>query len=291
MKRFFIAPLAAAVLSALAASAHAEAVVGLTTTNALVTFDSATPTNASAPIGIVGLMGANEQIIGIDRRPATGALFGLSNGNRLYTLNPGTGAATFVSLLSGASLSGSAFGIDFNPVVDRLRVTSNAGQNLRINVDSGVVTVDGALNGAAAGLAGSAYANNFNGTTSTTLFGINGLTDSLYRQNPPNDGTLVLVGALGVDTIGVAGFDISGLTGAAFASLTSADTGKSSFYSINLGTGSATLIGAFGYGGNPAIAAPLLGIAVTAVPEPGTYALFGAGVLALGFVVRRRRQA
>ena len=74
------------------------------------------------------------------------------------------------------------------------------------------------------------------------------------------------------------------------ASFTRADTGKSSFYTIGLGTGAATLIGAFGYGGNTAIAAPLLDIAVTAVPEPGSYALFAAGLLALGFVVRRRRQ-
>ena len=76
----------------------------------------------------------------------------------------------------------------------------------------------------------------------------------------------------------------------AFASLTSGDSGESWFYTINLNTGSATLIGAFGYGGNPSIAAPLLAITVTAVAEPGTYLLFSAGVLALGFVVRRRRR-
>ena len=277
-------------LAVVAASAQAEAVVGLTTTNALVRFDSATPINASLPINITGLVGTNEQIIGIDRRPTTGALFGLGNSGRLYTLNADTGAATFVSLLTGATLSGTSFGIDFNPMVDRLRVTSNAGQNLRINVDTGAVTVDAALNGASTSISASAYTPNVTGASAVTLLGISASSDSLFIQNPPNAGTMVLVGALGVDTSEVAGFDISGITGIAFASLTRAATGKSSFYTISLNTGSATLIGAFGYGGNTAIAAPLLDIAVTAVPEPGSYALFAAGLLALGFVVRRRRQ-
>ena len=67
MKRLSVAlhSLAASVLAVVAASAQAEAVVGLTTTNALVRFDSATPINASLPINITGLVGTNEQIIGI----------------------------------------------------------------------------------------------------------------------------------------------------------------------------------------------------------------------------------
>lgn len=115
-------------LAVVAASAQAEAVVGLTTTNALVRFDSATPINASLPINITGLVETNEQIIGIDRRPTTGALFGLGSSGRLYTLNADTGAATFVSLLTGATLSGSSFGIDFNPMVDVSELPATAGR-------------------------------------------------------------------------------------------------------------------------------------------------------------------
>ena len=283
----------AASLLCAAPLAQAEAVVGLTSTNALVTFDTATPLNAAAPINITGLIGANETILGIDRRPATGVLYGLGSSGRLYTLNTLTGAATFASQISGATLSGTAFGVDFNPVPDRLRVTSNAGQNLRIDVTTGVATIDAALNGPTTSLAGSAYTNNFAGAVSTTLYGISSATDSLYVQSPPNNGTLVLVGALGFDTVAVTGFDISGTSGLAFASLTNGDTAESSFYGINLATGAATLIGAFGIGGNPALAAPLLGIAlnVGVIPEPGSYALILAGLLAVGSVVRRRRQS
>ena len=294
----FCSPTPRARLAAVAASllcaaplAQAEAVVGLTSTNALVTFDTATPMNASMPVTISGLIGANETILGIDRRPANGLLYGLGSSGRLYTLNTLTGAATFASQISGATLSGTAFGVDFNPVPDRLRITSNAGQNLRIDVTTGVAAIDAALNGPTTSEAGSAYTNNFAGTASTTLYGISSATDSLYTQFPPNAGTLTLVGALGFDTVAVTGFDISGTSGLAFASLTNGDTAESSFYSINLATGAATLIGAFGIGGNPALAAPLLGIAlnVGVIPEPGSYALLLAGLLAVGSIVHRRR--
>ncbi len=293
--------LATAVAGLLAApSAQAETLVGLTTTNALVTFDSATPGQAGAAMNITGLTGINERILGIDLRPATGTIYGLGSAGNLYTLNSLTGAATFVAGLMAdpadstnpfAGLSGTSFGIDFNPTVDRLRITSNSGQNLRMNVATGNVTTDGALNGAATGIAGSAYTNNDNNAaTGTTLFGIDAASDMLYSQIPPNNGTQVAVGALGVDTTGVLGFDISGTTGIAYASLTNGDTSKSSLYTINLGNGSATLVGAFGLGGNTAVAPPLLDITVAAIPEPGTYAMMAAGLLLLGSVARRRKQ-
>lgn len=286
-----VATFAAAALLCAAASVHAETAIGLTSTNALITFDTATPVNGSVPVTITGLLGTNETILGIDRRPANGLLYGLGSSGRLYTLNSATGAATFSAAISGATLSGTAFGVDFNPVPDRLRVTSNAGQNLRIDVITGVVTVDAPLNGATTSIAGSAYTNNFPGATSTTLYNISAATDTLYIQNPPNNGTLVAVGSLGFDATGVTGFDISGTSGLAFAALTNADTAESGLYSINLSTGAATMLGMFGIGGNPALAAPVLGIAlgVGVIPEPSTYALFAGGLLGVCFMARRRR--
>ena len=273
------------------APVQAEAIFGLTTTNALVTFDSATPGFSGPAMNSTGLANLNESILGIDLRPATGVLYGLSSSGNLYTLNASTGAATFASTLK-TTLGGTSFGVDFNPTVDRLRITSSSGQNLRVNVNTGDVTVDAALNGAATELAASAYTNNDNDpATGTMLFGISSTTDRLYIQSPPNNGTLVDVGALGVNTSSAAGLDISGVTGIAYASLTDVNSLKSSLYTINLSNGTASLIGAFGIGGNTAIAPSLLDIsvaAVSAVPEPSTYALLFAGLLMVGSIVRRR---
>ncbi len=281
------------------APAQAETIIGLTSTNALVRFDSQMPTQSSAAVAISGLLGVDERILGIDMRATNGMIYGLGSGGNIYRLNAQTGAASFVSALMAdpadvsmpyAGLVGTSFGIDFNPTVDRLRITSNAGMNLRMNVDTGAVTTDGMLNGASASISGSAYTNNdTDPTTGTALYGIDGGTDMLYLQAPPNDGTLAAIGSLGVDTSNVIGFDISGMSGMAYAALTDGDTSKSGFYTINLATGAATWVGAFGFGGGNAFAPPLLDIAVAAVPEPETYALMLAGLLGVAWIARRRR--
>jgi len=128
-------------------SANAELIVGLTTDNRIVTFDSSTPGSATAPLAVTGLT-AGDTLVGIDRRPTVGpnngVLYALGvqgTVGRLYTIVQGTGVPTLASTLNVA-LSGGEFGIDFNPTVDRLRVVSNLDQNLRINVDNGVTIVD-----------------------------------------------------------------------------------------------------------------------------------------------------
>ena len=73
------------------------------------------------------------------------------------------------------ALSGTSFGVDFNPAADRLRIVSDTGQNLRHNVNAGGVTVtDAPLNYAgvtASGIVGSAYTNNdLDALTATTLY-------------------------------------------------------------------------------------------------------------------------
>ena len=87
------------------------------------------------------------------------------------------------------ALDGTDFGVDFNPVVDRLRVVSNTGQNLRINVDSGATITDGALNTAGAtrtGVSAAAYTNSFASACRTTLFYIDTATDRLLTTSDPN---------------------------------------------------------------------------------------------------------
>ena len=76
------------------------------------------------PVAITGLVGG-ETIVGIDRRPANGGLYGVSSANRVYFINSTTGAATQVGADGAFTLNGTSFGFDFNPTVDRIRVTSN----------------------------------------------------------------------------------------------------------------------------------------------------------------------
>lgn len=244
---------------------------GLTTNNELVSFSPRNPNAFFTNVAITGLE-AGEILVGIDTRPVTGEIIGIGDHNRLYTIDPATGVATFRAALTAdptdltdpfVGLTGPDFGVDFNPVVDRLRVVSSTGQNLRINVDTGLVLTDVALNPGTPSVASAAYLNNFAGTTTTTLYTIDATTDQLLIQNPPNNGTQVLVGSLGVDASAVSGFEIVPGTNFAYAALTVG--GSTRLYTIDLTVGYATEI-------DPA-AANLRGL--TAAPGIGNDVILG----------------
>ncbi|OEZ50472.1 hypothetical protein JAB1_15870 [Janthinobacterium sp. MP5059B] len=232
----------------------APIVYGLTDDARIVTFKTATPNTLDANVAVTGLA-AGEHLLGFDIRPKDGLLYGISSAGRIVTIDPATGAATVKATLAAdaadatapyTAIAGTAFGVDFNPVADRLRVIGNTGQSLRINVDTGATTTDGAVNraGATPAVTAAAYTNSFAGTTATMLFDIDTASASLALQNPPNDGTLVNVGLLGVAVAGDVGFDIAGgANGLALAALRTAATGPSSLYRIDLATGAAVLSG------------------------------------------------
>ena len=234
---------------ALGLTAQAEPITALTSDNRLITFDSASPGTSTDSVAITGLQ-TGETLVGIDFRPATGSLYGISSTGRIYRINADTGTATGVGTAAGFTLTGTSFGVDFNPAVDRIRITSDADQNLRANPNDGTAIVDSVLQYAATdtnagenpNVVGSAYTNNFAGAQATTLYDIDSNLDILALQNPPNPGTLVTVGELGVDTGDGVGFDISGTTGVAYASLTV--SGIAQLYTINLLNGAATPAGA-----------------------------------------------
>lgn len=178
------------------------------------------PTNIAAGLvtkSITGLQ-ASENIYGIDFRPLNGQLYALGSSNRLYTINLSSGAATAVGTATfSTALLGTDFGFDFNPTVDRIRVVSNAGQNLRLNpIDGTIAATDATLNPGIPMVSGAAYTNSFAGATTTSLFVIDHNTDKLYAQTPPNNGTLVEVGNLGIDINNNNGFDISSKTNTAY---------------------------------------------------------------------------
>jgi hypothetical protein len=249
--------------------------VGVTVSNRLVSFNRGAPGKLCSSQTITGLAGG-EDLLGIDVRPADGKLYALGSGGKLYTLAATLGVpvtatsvtANAVSTLAAdpadttspfTALAGSNFGIDFNPVPDRLRVVSDAGQNLRINVSAAAgVTTDSALSGAATGATDAAYTNSFAGARSTTLFVLDAASDTLSRVGAdpatggacpgdagnPNCGVVTAVGPLDVgDITAVGGFDLDGKTavaGSALAAVTVGAATTSTLISINLETGGAS---------------------------------------------------
>ncbi|WP_243732204.1 DUF4394 domain-containing protein [Pedobacter duraquae] len=206
--------------------------------NELLIFNPAAITPTPVIKAITGLQ-AGEIMLGIDMRPLNGQLFGIGNTSRIYAINASSGAATQIGTGQLTTLlSGTDIGIDFNPTVDRIRIVTNTGQNLRINPADATLTADVNLGITTERINGAAYTNNFAGATTTVLYDIDVAGSRLFKQDPPNAGTLVSVGALGVTITGANGFDIGGTSGLAYGIFTVSNVQK--IYTVNLSTGAAT---------------------------------------------------
>lgn len=262
-----------------ASAAQAVPIYGLTTSNQLIRFESNNPGATTLSVSITGLSGG-DVLIGIDFRPANGQLYALSNTSNIYVINTVTGAATLVGTPITPALNGTEFGFDFNPVPDRMRIVSDNDQNLRANPNTGgAATVDGVLaynagdanQGQNPNIVGVAYTNNFAGATTTVLYDIDSSLNILVTQNPPNNGTLLTIGSLGVNPSNLVGIDIqttnSGDT--AYSSMVLEGDTASKLYRINLTTGAATFLGNIA---GPATVRDIA-IAPAAVPSLNAYAL------------------
>ncbi len=259
-----------------------EQVFALTVTDDLLRFDGDTPREVVRK-NITGLMNG-ESLVGIDFRPSAqapnaaqqGVLYGVGDMGYIYTIRPNMAIAERGPRITADGqpvvLRGESFGIDFNPTVDRLRIVSDANQNLRVNVDTGALAdFDATVPGTqpdldlqyAAGdrnagqdpaVGGVAYRNSQPsafGTTNTQLLDIDARTDDMSAQNPPNNGTLNTVGGIVFETRSLIGFDIvtrgtspGGDRG--FAVLKGEGGGNSGLYGVNLNTGEARKVGLIG---------------------------------------------
>ena len=227
--------------------------------NVLLRFSSATPSTVT-PLTVTGLP-AGHTLIGIDFRPSDNKLYAVTTLNRMFTIDTNTGTASAVSAATFTpALTNPFIGFDFNPTVDRIRVQSLNGQNLRLNPVTGNVAAtdtnlryaDGDINaGATPALSGSAYTNSTAAAASTQLYAIDDNRDILVRFEDGNNGAMSTVGPLGVNTNPLVGFDIAG-DGRAFAAMKPSNVNSSVLYSVNLQTGASTLIENIG-GGQPVI--------------------------------------
>lgn len=270
--RTAIATIAAAgAFTSTAHAAHlAQTGVALTDDQRLMVFTTGTPDEAKPGEAVTGLR-AGESLIGLDYRPANGLLYAVGTNGGVYTLDAATSAATLVSQLAVSSTGtpagapdparpvtpdGTSFGVDFNPVVNLLRVVSNTGQNLRIQPDTGSTVVDVPLNGVAgAQVVGAAYTQNDNdAATGTRLFDVDTAADQLLQQTDANRGVLAPRGPFGIAVGDQAGFDIwTSATGVDNAFLSISRKGADKLYTVELpaaGTtasaGAATFVAPFG---------------------------------------------
>jgi hypothetical protein len=215
-----------------APAANAHALVG---GDAIAAFATSFASGLEAPLPLLGV-NAGESIVSIDRRPQNGFLYGLgfnptAGSVQLYSISTVTGFATAIGT-SGTFVAadgvtpvavgagaGTTFGIDFNPTVDRVRVVNSAGQNFRMNPNSGAfvdgnagvagVQMDGGINGATTTVQETAYTNSAPGVTVTTQYAVDSIIDAVCIQNPPNNGTQTMCRNLSTAVDAVVGFDIS----------------------------------------------------------------------------------
>ncbi len=263
---------AAVLIGVLGWTQHASAATayGLTTTNTIIIFDTATPGTIVRTLPINFFSGVPPETILAISTPRNNQVVALAS-HHLYSIDLVNGYADLLKTFS-TPFNGTAFGVDENPIDHSVRIVSDTGQNLRYSGGKGgSLTTDPNLSPPGSVVA-CAYTNAFFGifATTTTLYGIDSASDTLVRQGSidgtpisPNSGAITAIGPLGVDTTASAGLAI-GFNNQAFGSLTVG--GVSGLYTIDLSTGAASLVGNFSGG---------LTIRSLAVSSPVAVTLYG----------------
>ncbi|MDR7308430.1 DUF4394 domain-containing protein [Rhodoferax saidenbachensis] len=254
-------------------AAHKETLHVLTQKMELLTINVGQPDKVLQRTLVTGAL-TGETLVGMDYRVSKGMLFALSSAGRLYTLDVPTGVLTVVGSVAGVALQGSSFGVDFNPVADRVRVVSASGQNLRLHPDTGaLVATDTPLSyapgdpqaGQQPEVVAAGYTYNKKDDKLTTNYAIDRRAGMLVTQGSvegvqpvvsPNTGQLRTVGPLGTGPLLDASLDIADVSGIAFAAVRSTSHPTTKLYTVDLSSGKATLVGTLADG------APILGLAV-----------------------------
>jgi uncharacterized protein DUF4394 len=200
---------------------------------------------------------AGVTLMGIDFRPRTGDLYGIGSDSVVYRVNPQTAIAVSESSTTPPTpftpaLRGRFFGVDFNPMVDRIRVTSDANQNIRLHPDdANVVGADADLNPGDPTVVGSAYTgSSFSAglASSTVLYALDALDDAIYVQSPPNNGTLTMPQQLDINVRGDSGFDIAGRNNVGYVATASDRRPGAELHRVNVQTGDSVKLGRIGRG-------------------------------------------
>lgn len=226
----------------------------------LLKFDTRSPRHVRSK-AITGLP-AGVVLSGIDFRPATGDLYALGSDKVVYRVN----VTTAIAVAEGpafesapAALNSGNIGFDFNPTVDKIRVTSDADDNIRLNPDEGnLLSKDTSLTPADVMVVGSAYTNSSftafaTRPTVTELYALDiaPSKDRLWIQRPANNGTLIMPVSLAFDLGPNAGFDIVGSDSAGnigYVAGTRLGRSSAELWRVDLATGQTRSLGRIGKG-------------------------------------------
>ena len=165
--------------AAAAANGHADhkpAAIALTGDRMLHVVDPGTAT-VEKSMEVQGV----DRLLGIDLRPATGQLIGVSATFDIVEIDPETGMATKISTMDKELpvADGAPVIVDFNPKANKLRFMSGT-TNHRVDIESGKVTVDGSLAfeskdmhaGEAPAIVAAAYTNSHGKPETTAMYDI-----------------------------------------------------------------------------------------------------------------------
>jgi hypothetical protein len=277
--------LIAAACAAVTVPATAATLLGVTTDNRLVSFDTAAPATFITDYAITGLKMSDgvtadpgASLLNLTYHASSDTHYGIDSNANFYSISK-AGVATIID--NTFSPTGFAAGFAYDPFSDKMLFASDTAENIlfatngtRTNNPALVFGVGDANFGTAPKIFGAGIDPDFG-----NAYFIDADLDILASSIDPNFSELFTVGALGVNVSSFGGLvvDADGILWGAL----STDGLTSSLFSINTTSGAATLASGFGAG---------VGIqSVAAVPEPSRALLLG--MACAGVLFRRRRTA
>lgn len=218
-------------------------------TSTLFVFDSDDPGDVDRR-PIEG-MRSDEGIEDIAVRSGDGKLYILSDENRVYLVNLTTRAAFPVAAGVTASLNGRNFGIDFDPVDNRLRVVSDNDENLSINPNDALTTPGGTLRYSPTNegdehespeVVAAAYSNPNNPERGAQLYVLDTKENAVYLVEPAAGGLLSNKQTLEIDITTRVGLDLSH-DNRGYLVTSTGPNGESRLYYLNPRSGDTTYQG------------------------------------------------
>ncbi len=232
----------------------------LTSTNSIITFATNKPSDINNKVTVTGLTGSETLLQIAYSTDATSVLYGVTSGNRICTVDPLGGV---VSGCVGPFINDTLSNVvmSFDPTTNDLRVIANDTAQSNGHLNALVMPSSGTLeptqqsdklsysdgtNGTPQ-ISAIAYDNPIQGAASTTLYALDVADLGLDRIGDKGATNASSVTSGGVDSLGNTGvtftsnvgLSIAPQDGTAYAVL----GGAASLYTVDLGNGSATLVG------------------------------------------------